>query len=164
MADTYIRKDDWRTPPEVWEPLNAEFEFDLDAAAMYDNALCLRFLDDALVLDDWPGERIFCNPPYGGMVAKFIAKASEEAAKGKTVVCLVPVRTRAEWWHKHVIGRASEIRFIRKRVHYIGPTGRAGLPTFDSCLVIFGTGQGLRVSSFHQLDGVRHKSAPGGER
>jgi hypothetical protein len=33
-------KDDWATPPEVFDPLNAEFGFDLDAAALSHNHKC----------------------------------------------------------------------------------------------------------------------------
>ena len=145
------RADDWRTPPEVFNPLNQEFTFDLDAAANYENSLCLRFLNDALVLSEWPGERIFCNPPYGQMVERFIRRAADEADLGKIVVCLIPVRTRAAWWHDCVLARASEIRFVRKRVRFLNSAGERKLtPTFDSCIVVFGAGSPLKISSFEQ--------------
>jgi phage N-6-adenine-methyltransferase len=53
----------WRTPPEIFNKLNAEFKFDLDAAAEWGNAQCEHYLDDALNCSDWPGKRIWLNPP-----------------------------------------------------------------------------------------------------
>ncbi len=67
----------WRTPPELFEALDTEFDFVLDAAADRINHLCARWLGpgglapDALA-EDW-GRRImlptregvaFLNPPY----------------------------------------------------------------------------------------------------
>jgi site-specific DNA-methyltransferase (adenine-specific) len=145
--------DDWRTPPEVFGPLNKEFAFDLDAAANYGNTLCPRFLSDALTVSEWPGERIFCNPPYGRMTEQFVRRAADEADRGKTVVCLIPVRTRAAWWHECVLARASEIRFIRKRVTFRNPSGgQKREPTFDSCIVVFGRGRPLSIATFLQSE------------
>jgi len=127
-----------RTPPEIFEPLNAEFDFDLDAAADDANKLAPRYLWDALDCD-WPGRRIWLNPPYGRKLGPFVRKAAEEADKGKVVVALIPFRCRASWWHESVIGRAHEVRCVRKRIRFIRPDGVRGDSTnsCDSCLVIW---------------------------
>ena len=134
-----IRPGDWRTPPEVWNPLQAEFQFDLDAAADQGNTLVSKYLDDALSCVDWPGKRIFCNPPYGNALASFVRKCAAEAEKGKLVVALIPMRTRASWWHEAVLGKAAEVRCIRKRVQFLHPDGTRGRFTLscDSCLVVW---------------------------
>lgn len=134
--------DNWRTPPEIFQKLNEEFNFDLDAAADSENTLCDRFLGkqaDALSPAPWPGYRIFLNPPYGRMLEPFVRRAAKEAALGKVVVALVPLRTRAAWFHEAVIGRASEVRCVRKRIKFLRPDGTR--PKFtgscDSMIIVW---------------------------
>lgn len=128
----------WCTPPELFGPLHAEFNFDLDAAADSETTRLPRYLTDSLDID-WPGERIWLNPPYGRKLEPFIRKAAEEAAKGKIVVALIPFRCRAAWWHEAVIGKASEVRCIRKRIKFVRIDGTRGdfTGSCDSCLVIW---------------------------
>lgn len=140
--------DEWSTPQETFDALNAEFEFDRDCAATAENTKCASWLgpsglvEDALTCD-WGGEAsavCWLNPPYS-MCREFIAKAREEALKGCTVVCLVPSRTDTRWWHDHVWNRVThspyfnvEIRFIKGRLKFGGAT--AGAP-FPSVIIIF---------------------------
>jgi phage N-6-adenine-methyltransferase len=133
-----IDSERWRTPPEIFEPLHAEFHFDLDAAADEGTWQVNPWLWDALDID-WPGERIWLNPPYGRKLEPFVRKAFAEAAKGKTVVALIPFRCRAAWWHECVLGRAFEVRCIRKRVKFVRPDGTRGNFTgsCDSCVVVW---------------------------
>lgn len=37
---------DWETPPEVFEPLDAEFHFTLDVCATAENAKCARYFTE----------------------------------------------------------------------------------------------------------------------
>ena len=116
---------DWRTPPEVYATLDAEFHFSLDpcpaqgALTGYDG---LRM--------SWAGNRVFCNPPYRrGQIAIWLARAREAAV----AVYLLPVRTTPAWWHDHAL-KADEIRFFKKRLRFSGATINA---PFDSCVVIY---------------------------
>jgi site-specific DNA-methyltransferase (adenine-specific) len=129
----------WQTPPEIFDPLMAEFKFDLDAAADYETKRAPRYLSDALNTDNWPGERIWLNPPYGRKLEPFVRRAAKEAAKGKLVVALIPFRCRAAWWHEAVIGAAIEVRCIRKRPKFLRADGsRPDLTgTCDSCIVVW---------------------------
>jgi len=126
------------TPPEVWGPLHSEFRFDLDAAADQRTARVPRYLTDALEID-WPGDRIWVNPPYGRKLEPFVRKACIEASKGKLVVALIPFRCRAAWWHEAVIGKAAEVRCVRKRIRFLRPDGSRGnfSGSCDSCIVIW---------------------------
>ncbi len=67
---------DWRTPPELFAALDAEFHFTLDAAANAANHLCDRYYtaEDSAFDHSWSGERVFCNPPYGRDSARWIGK------------------------------------------------------------------------------------------
>lgn len=147
----------WRTPPEVFDPLNAEFGFTLDVAASPENALCSRYYtreQDALSLC-WRGERVWCNPPYREILP-WVNYAWQEAREcGALVVLLLPARTDQEWWarvwrqaRETLEGRwrpgehvRTELRFIRKRVRFLDPaTGRprATAPFEPSVIVIMG--------------------------
>jgi hypothetical protein len=73
------------------------------------------------------------------MIKPFIIAASNEAAKGKIVVALIPMRTRAEWFHKYVIGRAKEVRAVRKRIKFLRPDGTVPKHTLscDSAIIVW---------------------------
>lgn len=133
----------WQTPPEVFVPLRDEFCFDLDAAADNVTALVSRYLWDALALDEWPGTRIWMNPPYGRKLEPFVRRAADEADKGKLIIGLIPFRCRAAWWHEAVIGRASIVRCVRKRIRFVRPGETRGKFTgsCDSCIVIWPGGK-----------------------
>jgi phage N-6-adenine-methyltransferase len=101
--------------------------------------VCDRFLDaerDALG-ESWAGERVFCNPPYGKGLERWVRKALDEAAEnGALVVMVLPARTGNIWFHRYVLPHA-EVRFIRGRLSYqLGGSGSARAP-FDSMVVIF---------------------------
>lgn len=129
----------WQTPPELFEPLHSEFAFDLDAAADVVTARLPRFLTDALTSAPWAGDRIWLNPPYGHKLEPFVRRAADEADLGKLVVALIPFRCRGAWWHEAVLGRAREVRCIRRRVSFVKPDGTRGKFTgsCDSCLVVW---------------------------
>lgn len=128
----------WGTPPEVFDPLNAEFNFTLDPCAAPESAKCSRFFteaDDGLT-KDWGQERVFMNPPYGREIYAWTRKARESAANGALVVGLLPASTDLRWWHEDVVGHA-EVRYIRGRVRFLtgGPYRASGF--FASVIVIW---------------------------
>lgn len=126
----------WCTPQHLFDELNAEFQFDLDVCATEENAKCQKFyspIDDGLK-QAWFGT-CWMNPPYGREIEAWIRKAYEEAQRGATVVCLLPVRTDTSWWHDYVLH--GEIRFFRKRIHFQNLNGDTGRARFTSVLVIF---------------------------
>ena len=110
----------WETPPEVFEPLDDEFHFTLDAAASDTNAKCRRYYtkeQDGLA-QPWAPERVWCSPPYDSVTLHlWMKKAYQESLLGALVVMLVPVRTDADWWHGYVEGKA-EARFLPGRVKF----------------------------------------------
>lgn len=137
----------WMTPPEVFDPLHAEFGFTLDPCANEKNNLGLpaTFTEKENGLEQsWAGHRVFMNPPYGREVYAWTQKAREEAARGALVVGLLPASTDLAWWHDDVKGHAREVRWIRGRVRFLtdGPYRASGF--FASCIVIWGNGCGPR--------------------
>lgn len=117
----------WSTPQKLYDKLNAEFRFDMDVCADDDNAKCELFWHREIGLErDWRG-RCFLNPPYGREIGLWLAKARNEALGGATIVCLVPTRTNAPWWHDYAM-QATEIRFIRKKLAFVSDNGKKGVP------------------------------------
>jgi phage N-6-adenine-methyltransferase len=134
---------EWGTPQWLFDALHAEFAFSLDPCSTHQNAKCsLHFTiaEDGL-LQDWDDHMVFMNPPYGRVIGEWMKKAYESARNGATVVCLVPARTDARWWHRYAA--RGEIRFLRGRIRFEG--GRHSAP-FPSAIVIFRP-PGYRIES-----------------
>ena len=130
----------WRTPRRLFDLLDSEFHFDLDAAASADNTLCKNYFtaqDDALTRD-WSGYRsVWCNPPYGRELHRWMAKAFIESRHGPTVVMLVMACTETRWWRDYA-WRADEIRLVQGRVKFLKSTGKpAGAAPKGSAVIIF---------------------------
>lgn len=124
------------TPQDFFDKLNLEFRFTLDPCADASNHKCARYYDreqDGLSRD-WEGERVFCNPPYGKEIGKWVQKSFEESKKKNTlVVMLIPARTDTRYFHDFIYGKA-EIRFIRGRLKF--GNSKTAAP-FPSMVVIF---------------------------
>ena len=72
---------------------------------------------------------MYCNPPYGRQLAKWVRKAYEEAQKPNTVVVmLIPARTDTKWFHDYIYGQ-HEIRFLRGRIKFVGAEYNAPFPS-----------------------------------
>ncbi len=127
----------WSTPQDFFDELNAEFHFTLDPCATRENAKCARFftVEDDGLKQDWQGETVFCNPPYGREIGKWVKKCYEEAQKPDTiVVMLIPARTDTAWFHDYIYHKAKEIRFIRGRLKFGDAKNSAPFP---SMVVVF---------------------------
>lgn len=126
---------EWATPPELFDALDSEFRFTLDPCATPENAKCAKFYTEAQngLEQDWTGERVFMNPPYGREIYAWTRKAREA---NTLVVGLLPASTDLAWWHEDVVGHA-EVRYIRGRVRFItgGPYRASGF--FASVVVIW---------------------------
>jgi len=124
-------KEEWETPPEFFKELDSKFWFTLDPCATKKNAKCDRFFTKEVdgLRQDWSSERVFMNPPYGRTIGKWMEKAWESVCAGATVVCLVPARTSERWWHAWVEGKATEIRFVKGRLRFVGAKHTAPFPS-----------------------------------
>ena len=108
---------EWATPKGVYEALDAEFHFDFDPCP-------LGGVEDGLK-KDWDGRRVFCNPPYGPTIGKWLERGREAAL----AVFLLPARTDTHWFHDLVIPFATEIRFIRGRLKFGNSKSNAPFPS-----------------------------------
>lgn len=137
-------KDEWETPASIFDPLDAEFGFDLDPCATAENSKCrchFGIEQDGLSISWHDGfDSAFVNPPYSRL-KEWIAKCSQESKKGMTCVMLIPARTDTRAWHAHIYDAEHwqfrigvEVRFLPGRVKFIGG---AHCAPFPSCIVIF---------------------------
>ena len=134
------RRPDWETPDWLFDQLHEEFDFTVDASAHAGNHKLPRYWseqEDGLS-QDWSIERVWCNPPYGRDIGRWIQKAKKS---GGLAVLLLPVRSETAWWCCDVL-EASEIRFVRGRVHFkidggANPHPKGCRPVFASAVVVF---------------------------
>ena len=131
------KTDQWATPQWFFDELNNEFHFTLDPCADEYNHKCEKYFtkeQDGL-LQNWEGETVFCNPPYGNKeTGLWTKKCYEESLKpNTTVVLLIPARTDRISFNEYIYGKA-EIRFIKGRLKF--GDGKNTAP-FPSMVVIF---------------------------
>ena len=124
-------KDDWETPQDLFNNLDKRFHFDLDVCANQKNHKCKKYYtkeQDGLK-QEWNGF-IWCNPPYGKEISKWVKAVSEYEGGG---VMLLPARTDTRWFHNYIYHK-SEIIFLKGRLHFSNSKYAAPFP---SMIVIF---------------------------
>lgn len=133
-------KEDWETPQELFEELNKEFNFEIDVAASDENAKLPKYYTKKknALNEVWEGN-VFCNPPYGKQLAKWVKKAHDEYERdqNRVIVLLIPARTDTSYWHDYIFGKAI-IRFLRGRLKF-EVSGQAAINAapFPSAVIIF---------------------------
>jgi hypothetical protein len=117
--------DRWATPAAVYIELDREFHFDFDPCPLDGE-------EDSLLplYCSWTGKRVFCNPPYGPGVDRWLRRGLE----ADLAVFLIPARTDTRWFHEIVMPKAKEIRFLRGRLKFGDAVNGAPFP---SMVVVF---------------------------
>ncbi len=111
---------EWPTPLAVYEALNKEFSFNFDPCPLggFDDGLAPLFVS-------WADKRVFCNPPYGAGMEKWLQRGLEATV----AVFLIPARTDTKWFHEWVLPFAKEVRFIKGRLKFGDATNSAPFPS-----------------------------------
>ncbi len=148
---------EWRTPPQLYDRLHAEFHFGLDAAATAANSCHKYYLGpdhpdparrdaqahtcgwlDCTEYGDVPLP-IWINPPYSRKllretgnpsfdISQWAATCALQAAKGATVVGLFPYSVQTEWWYAWVRHGIYKAREIRTIPHRVSYLRPDGSP------------------------------------
>jgi phage N-6-adenine-methyltransferase len=129
------KTDMWATPQDFFDKLNEEFSFTLDPCATAENAKTWFYYTKEVdgLEKSWDRHNVFCNPPYGREIGKWVKKASE--ATGGVVVMLIPARTDTRYFHDYIYKKPNvEIRFLKGRLKFGGSKNSAPFP---SMVVIF---------------------------
>lgn len=154
-------RDNWMTPPELFKELDLEYGgFFWDACCTKENCLVkgqvvpdnydfLTITRDELFKSITPvGATIFMNPPFSNKLP-FLKKALKLASDFKVVILLPDNVMSASYMsifdsyeHEHnntlrLLNPRVEIRYIKKRVHFIPPNGiKASSPSFGCMLLV----------------------------
>jgi len=91
----------WIIPPEIYNPLNKEFNFDFDPCPNpkpqdFNGLNC-----------EW-GSSNWINPPFWAGITGWVRKAIEEHRKGKICVLILPLDN----WVRLLIEEGAEIRSL----------------------------------------------------
>lgn len=107
------RDDNWSTPLELYNKLNAQYSFDFDPCPYNEGELPFNGLTI-----DWKHSN-FVNPPYSNKLkTAFVKKAIEQYSLGKNSVLLLPVSTSSVLWHDIIMPQKPEVIFIKGRVKF----------------------------------------------
>ena len=76
--------ENWATPPALFEELNKEFNFTLDACAAENNFKVANYFDKETnaLEQEWSGV-VWMNPPYGRTIGTWMAKALASSRGGQ---------------------------------------------------------------------------------
>ena len=134
---TSSKRQDWRTPPDLFEKLNEVFHFGTDLFADDENHLCPRYFtkENSAWDNKWTGN-CFANPEYGSTLKHTMARISTRVrtTSSLTVACLIPARVGSVYWMDHIWGSADYVLFLRGRVQFVGAKDVA---PFNSAVVVY---------------------------
>lgn len=136
-------KQDWETPKELFDKLNNEFNFELDAFASDKNAKCKHYFteqDDSFRQDWTKYKSIFINPPYTSKVQDEVLKKINDTISSDwngVIVLLIPARTDTRRWHDYIFNKADDIRFLRGRLRFEVNGVPKGASTFPSAVIVY---------------------------
>ena len=142
---------EWETPLELFKKLNNEFCFTLDPCASPENAKCIKYYtkEHNGLNQDWSRQRVYCNPPYGREIGKWVKKCHDESKSNNALcVMLIPARTDTAWFHDYVYNKA-EIRFLRGRLKFSNHKNSAPFP---SMIVIFKPSKSLKIDNNKRME------------
>lgn len=145
---------EWYTPPEYIEAARRVLgEIDLDPASCEEANKVVRAkryytAEDDGLQHDWSG-RVWLNPPYGGLTAKFVTKLVEQYKAGITQEAILLVNAHAtdtDWFQ---LLWDYVLCFTNHRINFYSPGGRKGNgSTHGSVFVYFGQNQKIFAKEF----------------
>ena len=102
--------------------------------------------DDGLS-QDWEGEFVWCNPPYGTQTGKWLEKMAEH----NNGIALIFARTETNMFFDNVWNAASTLLFLKGRLkfHYVDGTQAAQNAGAPSVLVAYGDSADNRLLEKH---------------
>lgn len=119
----------YATPPDFWDVVDAEFKFQLDAAADEANRKCHIYLSEAhdALKTCWVTplgniQRVWCNPPFRKMMP-WVERAIQESQKHPSAVVVLLGPLSNAKWYEVAKQRATEIRRVTPRIQFVPPAG-----------------------------------------
>jgi phage N-6-adenine-methyltransferase len=151
---------EWYTPAafmgavhEVWPFIELDPASSEEANRVIGAQRYFTMEDDALA-QDWTSETLYLNPPYGDVIADFIAKLLYEVEAGhvQEAIVLVPARTDTAWFRSL---RRYPRCFISGRLKFRQPgTTAENSAPFPSAVIYIGSDLNRFTASFSTLGDV----------
>lgn len=148
-------RQEWETPQNFFDVVDAEFRFQIDVCATFENSKCETsylgldrddlIFRDALSLDtNWFSsgiQRAWCNPGFanpGPWLSRAELETNFSGSPDRVVVVMALISPSTKWWRDWAM-RASEIRLLGgKRVQFVAPEGIEQSSNMrENCLIIF---------------------------
>lgn len=151
VGKTFTRadnKDIWQTPQPLFDTLDNEFNFQVDAFASDLNHLCDQYFTEERSAFEpitnhfkkylWlEYDNFFANPPYSQTDDCLKLLADKAETYNVTIVALVNANTDTKWF-KDAVSTANEVRLISGRVSFVQPNGERGKGNSKGqCLIIW---------------------------
>ncbi len=120
---------EWYTPPEFIEMARKVLKkIDLDPAS---NALAQTWIkadkyftiDDDGLAQDWFG-RVWCNPPYGRQVNKWLEKAIASYKSGEVEAVILLLNRTGAAWYKQLKKKVTAICEVNTRIVFLDAAGK----------------------------------------
>lgn len=148
---------EWYTPAWLFEALDVQFDLDPCTPGVeltHVPALIGYTLPehDGLV-EPWHG-RVWCNPPYGRGIEKWLRRCAQHALDGGSAIALVPNRTDTAWFQE-AADNADAILFPAGRIKFC--PGHKDAPATGSP----GTGSALIAFGMWSVRALRRAQIPG---
>jgi hypothetical protein len=142
--------DVWLTPPDLLARLG---DFDLDPCAVAEPRpwpTARRHYappQNGLALP-WEG-RVWCNPPYGAQVGRWLARLAEHGHG----LALTFARTDVAWWRAEVVPKAAACLFLYGRLHFCHADGTRAKRNAggSSVLIAYGDCECERLSTLARI-------------
>lgn len=151
---------EWYTPRAFMDAVAEVFPYiDLDPASSEEanrviGAQRIFTVEDDALAQDWTSETLYLNPPYGDVIADFIAKLLYEVRAGHVLeaIVLVPARTDTAWFRSM---RQFPRCFISGRLKFRQPgTAAENSAPFPSAAFYIGSDLNRFTASFSALGDV----------
>lgn len=146
-------RNDYETPQELFDALDAVFHFGLDVCAVQANAKVDRYrsfrnggglnANWAHLLRDKSTPTAWCNPPYSDgagrpCVAKWIQKAIDETKGGVTTVMLLVNDPSTKWYALMLEHAVAVLHLTGPRLRFRLDGKEVGTPSFTNVVSVFG--------------------------
>ena len=112
--------DRWWTPPDLLAEIRAFFGDYYDPCPARGEGERI----ESGLWQSWAGQRVYCNPPYGRVIGRWIVKAMTEPVE--ELILLVPARTDTAWFQSLY---EHPICFLRGRLRFSAASSGAPFPS-----------------------------------
>lgn len=125
---------DWCSPEKIWGPVQRFYggRIELDPcsndAVEFSAVATVKPPEDGLAIG-WAG-KVYCNPPYGDGLSRWVEKCANEYLQGRAqVILLLPAAVDTRHWQGPIYTSAAAVCYIQGRLKFVGAAASAPMAT-----------------------------------